>query len=423
MREYFNIWLIGVLGLRFQTAAAVAALALGCLADSAGLAQDGRFGAILLKETNRVILGNIRQKGDFCEVEIAKDSKVSIPLAKIAHVGESVEELYEFKCRSIARWLAGDHFQLTHWCLLNDLLEQAAKHYSEVASQAPGHPRVKQLAVELEKRLLQEPEFRDYLGIAPQTPASTALAAAASKPLQASANVVAASAQSLAAAKHPEIARQFKERVQPILLNRCSQAACHGVQSSNQLRLLQPYAQAHARLTSENMSSVLLQVASNSNENSPLMLYATRAHGIQTSPAIAVTETHLVKELLDWIAFTQNPVVAAVATGQTPMREQVRAADQRLFMPFQPAVTLIPVELGSSGLLQVPRDARPMPNTANPNGLPTGDLLPSAEEIDALDAELKKLLGEPASNGQITGSSSDPFDPAEFNRKSLQNLR
>ncbi|MCA9131555.1 MAG: hypothetical protein KDA45_00300, partial [Planctomycetales bacterium] len=195
-----------------------------------GLAESG-FGALLLKETDAVISGRITRRGTHYEVEIASQSRVSIPLQNVAYAGTSLEDLYQFKRQGVSRWSVGDHYQLTRWCLRYGLLAQAAEHYGEVAQRQPDHVRVKQLRVELETRLLAEPAFRQYLGLAPVAPAPAARESLS--PLDTPATeAVTASSRALDVLTHPEVVRRFSERVQPILINRCSQAACHGVQSS-----------------------------------------------------------------------------------------------------------------------------------------------------------------------------------------------
>ena len=47
------------------------------------------------------------------------------------------------------------------------------------------------------------------------------------------------------------------------------------------------------------------------------------------------------KELSEWIQFVQNPVVSAVAVHERA-GNQVRTAQARQFVPFSPAVALVP---------------------------------------------------------------------------------
>ena len=443
----------------------------GCLWSSLGLVawlavaspclgQESRPGALLLKQTDRVIRGQIVARGEFYEVELAPNSRISIPKQNVAHVADSLEELYQIKRRSVAQWSVGDHYQLTRWCLLHDLLEHAAEHYAQTVQQAPEHPRVRQLGIELQERMLQDPQFRHYLGLPPlasPTPQATAAAAlpapagsAATPSLAAGstagvpaataapqnsvelASVELATAPTAVAAYSAELVHAYTDRVQPILLNRCSQAACHGPGRPQLLRLGPPYSTAASRITAENLASVLRHVGSDSGERSPLLEFATRAHGIQPAAAIAASETRLLQELEKWISLVHSPVVPAVATAANAAQSQVRTAEQIALEPYATAVTLIPVDPAAPQLRQVPREAAApgapaasgAPATASSDrspppvaagAFPLGASPPTAAEIDALEAQLKSLLGEgPASP---PAAPRDPFDPAEFNRR------
>ncbi len=393
--------------------------------------QEFGNGVLLLKETDRVMAGIISERGEYYEIELAPDSRVSIPKQNVAHVAGSLEELYQAKRRSNGRWNAGDHYQLTRWCLLNNLLEHAAEHYAETAKRSPDHPRVRQLGVELQERMLQDESFRQYLGLSPTTSPTattfsnsdsrpTVLAELLEKPIVVTTSTIESKVTAGEVNVHPEITRRFTERVQPILLNRCSQAACHGAQSSNALLLTPPYSSAASRITSENLASVLKQVSTNPSHVSPLIQRATQAHGIQPAPAIAMSETRLLQEMESWIAFVRNPVVSAVVTNSVPLGSQVRTAEQFRLEPYATAVTLIPVDPGASQLRAVPRDAVSTTQVGSeahfPSSVfPVGSQPPSPAEIDALDAQLKAALGELPP--PTSASSDDPFDPAEFNRR------
>lgn len=389
-------------------------------------------GAVLPKSSPGANAGGIEKRGDFYVVRIAEQSSASIPIDQVKYVGQDLDDLYRFKVAATKRWEVGDHYQMTSWCLRNGMLDQATQHYQEVARRAGEHPRVKQLALQLERQLLEEPGFREFLGLAPieqQQAANPSLAApslAAQKP---SSSVTTASSYLSDVAFQPEIAARYSQKVQPILMNRCSQAACHGAQSQNALRLLEPYGQQYARMSSENLRSVLGQIDSQIDQLPRLIEYATKPHGIQRAAAIALTEVQLLSELRNWIEFVRNPVVAAVATGTESSADALRAAQARQFVPYSPAVRLVPVTPGQNGLRQVPRDE---------GGLQFPDGAPSLSEIDALERQLQSMLGETprsAPNNSLPSTNSlpsilpgqpssqpqnrpkDPFDPEEFNRQ------
>lgn len=375
--------------------------------------------AVLLKETDRVLFGKVLQRAGFYEIEIAPNSRVSIPTGKVAQVADSLEELYQTKRAGISQTSIGDHFQLTRWCLLNGLLSHAAEHYAIVARGNASHPRVKQLGIELEEQLLRDQGFRNYLGLEPLAqPGDDPKVAVKSQADPAESSVVTASTFETRSALHPKIAQHFADRIEPILLNRCSQAACHGVQGTSSLRLLEPHGRTHAKTAADNLASVLKQVPNTPNQVAPLLHFATQAHGTQRAPAIAVTDAKLVQELQNWIDFVRNPVVSAVATTGNRPDDRHNNSGLKPVSPGGAPLRLVPQASRKDSSNSAAKSAEPAAPQQIPfpaTGFPVGVHPPSAAELDALDAQLQDILGESGSGG--AANADDPFDPAEFNRK------
>jgi hypothetical protein len=361
---------------------------------------------VLLKKTDRIMTGFVRPVGNYVEIEIADHSRVSVPNDQVAYIGETVEDIYQFKKRSVSRWAVGDHFQLTRWCIQNDLLSYAVEHYLEVHRQAPQNESVRRLGTELEQKILADDKFRLFAGLPPiPSVTSTAPGASTASATPAKPSEVTAASHSTAEGNNPEIALRFNDRVQPILINRCSQAACHGVSSNNNLRLIEPSGKSFTRISSENLRQVLKQLEHDENNVPKLIKYATQAHGLQRAPSLTAVEVGLLDELKRWIKFVENPVVSAVATqnGQTT-GATLAGATQNLNPNALNALT--PVVPGQSSLRSVPK-------AGEASEFPTGDSRPSATEIDALEAQLDRILSTRTANSP----SGDPFDPAEFNRQ------
>lgn len=381
------------------------------------------MGALLLKN-DRVLVGKIERQGDVFLVRIADDSQVSIPKAQAQYLGRNVEDLYAYKRQALANPNTGDHFKLTRWCMGNQLLDQAVSHYQIVAKDAGNHPRVKQLAVELRNQLLEVEEFRSYLGLPPApsrngppgvvaTAAPRALpdASPGNRQLVSDRQVVSAS-HKLESPPHPLVVQRFSDRVQPLLISRCSQAACHGGQADNALRLINPNAQFYAQTSANNLESVLPFTKLDANQVVPLLAYATQSHGLQRRPGIAVTESAVLGELQAWVELISNPVVAAVA-----------AVPSQGLRPSPGG--LLPVDREAELLKQVPR-GQEFPDSRTPAAqnmeFPPGLTPPTLDELDALERQFNQLLpGSQAPASQpLAPSHRDPFDPAEFNRRVSQ---
>jgi hypothetical protein len=342
------------------------------------------------------LIGSVRVNGNYFEIEIADQSRVSIPRDQVDFVGANTEEIYQYKRRGITRWKTGDHFQLTRWCLQNRLLLHAIDHYEEVKRQSPNHPAVKQLGTELQQKILSDEKFRAFAGL----PALSAAAVATTAPK--TVDGVSLASANTQVAEHPQVGIYFNDRVQPILMNRCSQAACHGASSNNSLRLMEPRGTAYARVSSENLKHVLAMVDPDESGTPRLLSYAIRPHGTQRLPGIELSESSLIDELKNWIRFSQNPVIPAIAT-QSPMPTIPNSSPST-------ASKLNPLSPGSAQL-------RSVPGKSSPIEFPVGMTRPAASEIDALDAQLNQILAKEKS---IPASTRDPFDPAEFNRQAEQ---
>ncbi|MEM8733587.1 MAG: hypothetical protein AAGG44_05180 [Planctomycetota bacterium] len=406
---------------------------------SRGIHSDSVVGgAVLLKTSQRVIEGRVVPSGDALTVHMSEDAKVQLPLDSVEHVAADKRAIYEYKAKGkdSSQWRAGDDFKLTRWCLSNEMYLEATEHYQRVAKFNRDHPRVKQLALELRSKLLSNPGFRQHLGLPPEPSQIAAQSAGKNAGSQSeTGSVRPAGVDFSVTTMHPEIAGHFSRRIQPILMNRCSQAACHGGQSANGLRILEPYRSAYERVTTENLRSVLGQVSSRPETLAPLLTYATTAHGIQRQAAISVTETQLLSELTTWVRFVQNPVTTAVASplvGQQPGGASVITPETQGMVPYQTAVRLMPVQPGASGLRPVPGGRAGASGLATNNGVAggyqepfPGQDRPLQSEIDELDRQLRQILGEAPANPAtaaptskpVAPNQSDPFDPQVFNRQ------
>jgi hypothetical protein len=238
---------------------------------------------------------------------------------------------------------------------------------------------------------------------------------------------VVAASHKLESPPHPHVVERFGERVQPLLISRCSQAACHGGQAENRLRLINPNSKFFAQTSADNLASLLPFTQPDANEVVPLLAYATQAHGLQRQPGVAITEASVVAELQAWVELVHNPVVTAVAAAPAPGLRPIPGG-------------LLPVDRDTGQLKQVPRgdalpsSSNPAPGTPAPGSpfsgspaagniqFPPGLNPPSLGELDALERQFNQLRPASPGTSNLPDASTlrDPFDPAEFNRRVSQ---
>ncbi len=372
-------------------------------------------GVVLLKHDTYHI-GHVRQLGGQVQIELANNAKVTHATSQIAFIGRDLEEVYQHKRNRNKRLEVGDHFQLTRWCLRAGLLAHAAEHYLEVTKVAAKDPRVKQLGIELREKLLADAEFRKYVGLAPAAAPKTDSIQTEALHSGSEAFVQSAGAQS-SPSIHPLVVSQYSERIQPILINRCSQAACHGFNSNNRLKLFEPKGRNAARITGENLRQVMALLSQTDPMETELVKRATHAHSMQQEPAIAPAETAILLAIQSWINFAQNPVVTANGQQSWPSPGFVQQNSRSY--PTSNSNGLKAVAPGSLNLRAVPHGGQDFIGASSDQAAAGDFQPPAASELDQLDARLREILGEsPAESGGVV--PSDPFDPAIFNRRVRQ---
>ncbi|HBE70036.1 MAG TPA: hypothetical protein DDW52_17965 [Planctomycetaceae bacterium] len=391
-------------------------------------------------------------------IELTPDSKAWVPRNRVQFIGKSLQEVYAFRCQRISYWSSGDHLEMARWCIRHDLVDEASRHYLEIPTRYQDRPQIRQVGQQIKSKLLADNGFRQYLGLPQETavaaPSGRSFAAAASAN-QAQGTVVTASATSPSISQ--EAKTRFFSRVQPILQNRCSQAACHGFRSSNDLRLLEPYGQAFARISTANLESTAKHVGpapadsrelvdpgkhAESSNTPALVHYATTAHAKQRTPAIQPDETVLVQELLDWCKVASGQVVTA--EGTAALQAAVQPAHLNATSTDQSNSNVSSHGVTPRGLQQVGpggSQLRAVPESVNGSLETNASML---SEIDALEAELERILNaksSPRSSDSVpaghkssstpTGSTgiqghvpsslktnpADPFDASVFNNQ------
>lgn len=390
-------------------------LALVCPAARAEDEFDAYRGVqtrVVLLRNDRCLTGLVRQLGDQVVIEFDSNSRVSKATSEVLHIANDMEGIYQYKLSKFSQLGVGENMRMARWCLSVGLNEHAAKHFQAVNKTVPDHPLVKQLGVELRDQLLRDPEFREYLGLAklPAANKQVTAVAAASTDRDVATNPIL-----------PAVMSTFAEHVQPILVNRCSQSGCHGFSSSNRFKIIQPLGSSRARITEQNCRSALEFVQVDESKMSTLLRYAIAAHGVQKSPSIQSQEKQLIDYLQSWTTFARNPVMAAVDSSAMRDGSQTQAAYHTEGPRNQNASASgggpIPLGPNASALRPVPRQPK--------FGI-QGGVQPATGELDALDDQVRRALGEPPRDRTKTdvlpsssGSSSpkDPFDPALFNQR------
>lgn len=247
-------------------------------ADDLGSASPpdatGRPG-ILVMRNGKVVDGRILKSGDDYSVRNAQGGIMFVPGTLVSLHCDSLKDAYQ-KLRANAQKqnAPNGHCALARWCITNKLNSEARAELTDALDLDPQHDEARNLLVRLNE-LLDAP--RPETGqVSVVTPAS------APKPGRFDADDI----ESLGSLPR-EQALHFTRRIQPILVNNCAGAGCHGTESETGFRLQRVVAGSDtSRIASErNLAEVLAQIDVDAPRSSPLLVASRGNHGRRGRPA------------------------------------------------------------------------------------------------------------------------------------------
>jgi len=109
----------------------------------------------------------------------------------------------------------------------------------------------------------------------------------------------------------------FANRIQPLLVNSCATAACHGPDSTSSFQLWRTptHRPPSRRVTQRNLYHVLNQIDYESPSDSPLLTVPVAPHGPRELVLFPNPQAQSYRQLADWIRLvTAGPQVAQPAT-------------------------------------------------------------------------------------------------------------
>ena len=357
---------------------------------------------LLVLFDGRVLYGKITDCPGGYIIEQPNQKQV-IPYEHIRLAACSLDDAYVKQRDGMNKPTAGDHLSLAQWCFDMQMYEHATEQLTAALKLEPSRGDA--------RALLQK--------VAQASPEATGLAAPSGRGVEAGANATPRTAAGI----QPQTQSEFVSRVQPILVNRCGNANCHGSASKNSFKLANVRTgRRQQRLETEgNLAAVLRLVDSQKPESSALLrepLNAeNRSHrGLFTGPAGGAQlerlrawvrqvsrEMHSVDSGPLWAgssAVDSDPISFGWSDPQTEQQPVVQAAFE--------------TEVESPLMIPIPISPQPVergqvtPAAATSTRPPKSSENRAAMTSEERSAFLRNILEQ---------DRDDAFDPDEFNRQ------
>lgn len=363
----------------------------------------------VLLRNGSVLFGSAAKIGDVIYVTRDDKSTMKLPGKQVATIGQSLQELYEYRCKNR---VSGDLKRIQadiRWSLRNGLVWAAAEDVLHARTLDPSNPQTNQLLRQIAARMKQTSASADQVTKPNPLPVIQTVShetdsVSSTKRDEEFAN---------AASPLPgELSHQFRTRIQPILMNRC--AGCHVRDETNEREF-----QIHSALKSkwapkivakQNLQAVMRYVNRNNPGISLIRQRATDGHGGNRrsfgnagSPMTRSLDLWLSRiqpETQDWIAQTSGViggnVVHALEPTTPPRLAPLRFDSTSRNQPTQVAVA----SSTSTEIPKLPASIESLSDGASRT------LLPSATASATAPARMRRMP-----------KVENPFDPEIFNRQ------
>ena len=376
---------------------------------------------VLLRNGN-VLKGIVRAEKDRISVAVDGNSNLMLVLEQVAFVGPTLESLYQNQREGIPQWGTGEHWSLAHWCIQQGLIDHAIEHYQILEASASDSPRFKQLEYLLRQSLLADETVKQSIQKPTQSAASSNTTTShpksdANDVSQASASTHVESSESWNKHEIPGYIRKtFQNSILPVLVSRCGQAGCHGMLGKSDFHLYQPVGDQSANMLARDLDEVLRYVDRNRFQDSQLLAYATKAHGIQRSPSLNPSrddERALVERIHFWIkslSLSQTP--ASTMPAQFPATTQ---ANSNVSTAVANVAVNKQTRSNSKLIGEVEQDRNAKLSKPAKSAPPTEFLsMSEIADLESAIAKFERQFNDGASgNGKV---KKDPFDSESFNR-------
>jgi len=340
--------------------------------------EPPRADGVLLLRNGNVLEGRITQVGESYEV-VVDGGRIRVKASDVEFCCPTLEEGYRRK-RSLVQ--PGDvraHLELAEWCQRHDLFAAAARELAQARAVQPRHPLIPVVERRIRTSLCQPERIERPI----ERDAKEATLPPSSDELDL-----------MVRGMPPGSVETFTQTIQPVLVNHCSTAGCHGPGTESRFRLLRTPSgrPASRRLTQRNLHSTLEWIDRDVPAASRLLTAPLHPHGSAQAAVFTDQQVEQYQQLVNWVnqvARSEEPVAGAAQHSKL----EAPRPDTRPW-PARPAVHIESVDPAGDDL---PRGGLDASGPARPGTISRATIKPRASMPRFVPV--------------------DPFDPAIFNRR------
>lgn len=347
-----------------------------------GLAPGER---VLVLRTGRVMKGRIKKISTGWLVSTNRGNAV-IPFEQVHFDADDLTDAYLRLRIQNGRPTVASHLRLAEWCLSQNILAEAARELRDALKKDPANETARlmlnRVDNEIRRRNPPEPEAQEPTDVVILTQKEQKIADSEVRSL---------------AGLSPESAREFVASIQPLLLNKCGNARCHGTVAKNDFKLTRLRSGAsNSRIVSEKNLAVVLNDLQPKSNTKPRLLQIIRG-------------THAGKTIFNgrYGAVQMQTLQAWMNSAAKELSIELQSTQQTAFSSRSPASTLPPSAGDDSQL------ARSTGRDQSENG-PSGVIAASATTSTANDSPVVPASATQSTvpNLPLRSTSKSPSDSA-----------
>ena len=226
--------------------------------------------------------------------------------------------------------------ELARWCLTNKRTDLARREVLDALHKDPNRIDAQRLLQSLVQQSEQAPKSSSGSGLS-EFPSLARPAGPVPE------------ARSLAGLSR-SVAQDFTRHIQPILMNKCSNAGCHGVRTTSSFQLTSSHRGTSVSIAERNLAAVMKQIDLSRPSSSPLLSALEGNHANTSAPLFRGRSGAVqMKTLRDWVGAVSNDIAPELNEEVRERQEKIQLASMSQSIEPESDATVDETNMGPHG--------------------------------------------------------------------------